>query len=51
MLKYRLVFSNMLSFTSNTCRVVKGVRRGGVIANFRGMYPRTVDILQFYEGS
>ncbi len=41
--KYDLSFENMLSFTSDTCNVMKGAR-GGVIAKLRARQPKVFDI-------
>ena len=40
---YQLSFSNILSFVSDTCNVMKGTR-GGVIAYLRGEQPKIIDI-------
>ena len=40
--KYRIPFSNMLSFTSDTCNVMKGARKG-VIAHLRKEQPKVLD--------
>ena len=41
--KYNVPFSNLLSFVSDTCNVMKGVK-GGVIAKIRSEQPKVVDI-------
>ena len=41
--KYDIPFSNMISFTSDTCSVMKGVRKG-VIAHLRERQPKVIDI-------
>ena len=41
--KYRLPFSKLISFTSDTCNVMKGAR-GGVIAKLREKQPKIIDI-------
>ena len=39
----RLCLTNVLSFTSDTCNVMKGVR-DGVIAKLRSVQPKIVDV-------
>ena len=41
--KYEIPFSNMLSFTSDTCNVMKGARKG-VIAHLRKEQPKVLDV-------
>ena len=41
--KYNLQFSNLLSFASDTCNVMKGARCG-VVAKLRGEQPKLLDI-------
>ena len=41
--KYRLSFDNLVSFTSDTCNVMKGAR-GGVIAKLRQEQPEVIDV-------
>lgn len=41
--KYGIPFSNMLSFTSDTCNVMKGARKG-VIALLRKEQPKVLDV-------
>ena len=41
--KYQLPFSHVMSFTSDTCNVMKGAR-GGVIAKLRVEQPKIIDI-------
>ena len=41
--KYHLLFSKLVSFTSDTCNVMKGAR-GGVIAKLREKQPKIIDI-------
>ena len=41
--RYDLPFANVLSFTSDTCNVMKGAR-GGVIAKLRSVEPKIIDV-------
>ena len=41
--RYNLPFANVLSFTSDTCNVMKGAR-GGVIAKLRSVQPKIIDV-------
>ena len=41
--KYEINFKNVLSFTSDTCNVMKGARKG-VIAHFRALQPKIIDV-------
>ena len=40
---HQLPFSNLMSFTSDTCNVMKG-KKNGVIAKLRTLQPRIIDI-------
>ena len=40
---HNIPFTNLLSFTSDTCNVMKGVR-GGVIAKLRAVQPSIIDV-------
>ena len=42
--RYHLLLTNVMSFTSDTCNVMKGAR-GGVIAKLRSVRPKIVDLL------
>ena len=41
--KYSIPFCNLMSFTSDTCNVMKGFRKG-VIAKLRALQPKVIDI-------
>ena len=41
--KYGIPFSNMLSFASDTCNIMKGVKKG-VIAHLREKQAKVIDI-------